>query len=142
MIWEGVVLEDYVFVGPGAVFTNDRYPRSRHAPEASARYRNKGAWLEPTMVKRGASIGAGARIMCGVTIGEYAMIGAGSLVTRNVPAYRLVAGSPARSLGWACACGQRLGEWLACRACGSRYHLEGQVLVPESSRCPTRHAVA
>ena len=141
-IWEGVVLEDYVFVGPGVVFTNDRYPRSRHAPEAGTRYQNKETWLEPTLVRRGASIGAGAQIMCGVTIGEYAMIGAGSLVTRDVPAYRLVAGSPARSIGWACACGQRLGEWLVCRACGRRFYLEGQVLMPEGNRGPARHAVA
>jgi acetyltransferase-like isoleucine patch superfamily enzyme len=74
MLWDGVTLEDYVFVGPGAVFTNDRYPRSRHLPEAAERYNRREQWTIPTVVRRGASIGAGAVILCGVTIGSFATV--------------------------------------------------------------------
>ena len=85
-IWDGVTLEDNVFVGANVTFTNDRYPKSKNA-----------AWkLEKTLVKRGASIGAGSTILCGVTIGENAMIGAGSVVMKNVPAGELWVGNPAR----------------------------------------------
>jgi UDP-2-acetamido-3-amino-2,3-dideoxy-glucuronate N-acetyltransferase len=128
MVWDGVTIEDYAFIGPGVVFTNDRYPRSRHLPEARERYAVCEQWREPTWVKRGASIGAQATILCGLTIGENAMVAAGSLVTRSVASHRLVAGSPARPVGWVCLCGQRLGEWLACGACARRYRLEKQVL--------------
>ena len=85
-LWDGIIIEDNVFIGPNVTFTNDRYPRSK----------NEKWQLERTIVRRGASIGAGAVVLCGVEIGEKAMIGAGSLVTRNVPAGELWMGNPAR----------------------------------------------
>jgi acetyltransferase-like isoleucine patch superfamily enzyme len=119
-IWEGITLEDGVFVGPYVVFTNDLYPRSSRLPQAKTRYSDRG-WLLPTRVRRGASLGAGAVILAGTTIGEYAMVGAGAVVTRDVPPYALVIGSPARARGWVCQCGQPLQfqEKLAtCGECG------------------------
>lgn len=94
-ICEGVTLEDEVFVGHGVVFTNDAYPRAT----AGGRLQTSADWrVIPTLVRRGASIGSGAVILCGVTIGEEAMVGAGAVVTRDVPAHVVVAGSPARVL--------------------------------------------
>lgn len=95
-ICEGVVIEDEVFVGHGVMFINDRAPRATNAdgsPQGEADWK-----VEPTYVRRGASIGSNATILCGVTIGEGALVGAGSVVTRDVPAYAVVAGSPARVL--------------------------------------------
>jgi acetyltransferase-like isoleucine patch superfamily enzyme len=117
MIWEGVTLEDGVFVGPHAFFTNDLYPRSSRIPQAGERYRDHG-WLSPTLVRKGASIGAGAVILAGVTIGEFAMVGAGAVVTRDVSAYALVFGSPARVQGWVCQCGQPLAFREGTAVCG------------------------
>jgi UDP-2-acetamido-3-amino-2,3-dideoxy-glucuronate N-acetyltransferase len=95
-VFYGVVLEDSVFVGPSAVFTNDRYPRAAGTD-----------WeVVPTLVKAGASIGANATIVCGVTIGEFGTVAAGSVVTKSVEPHELVAGSPAKRLGWVCACGR------------------------------------
>ncbi len=118
-VYTGVTLEDDVFCGPSCVFTNVLTPRaaiSRNAPE----------FYRPTLVKRGATIGANATVVCGVTIGEYAFIGAGSVVTRDVPPYALVYGNPARVRGWACECGVRLkpvkGE-ATCAECGRQYQL-------------------
>jgi acetyltransferase-like isoleucine patch superfamily enzyme len=108
MLWEGVTLEEGVFVGPHVFFTNDVYPRSPRLPQATRRYHSKVTWLRPTLIKQGASLGAGAVILAGVTVGEYAMVGAGAVVTRNVPAYALVKGHPARVNGWVCQCGQPL----------------------------------
>lgn len=117
-IYAGVQLADYVFVGPSVVFTNVMTPRSevdRHTEYL------------PTPVGRGASIGANATIVCGHRIGQYAMIGAGSVVTRDVPAFALVAGNPARLIGWVSRHGERLGfdaSGLAvCPATGERYRL-------------------
>jgi acetyltransferase-like isoleucine patch superfamily enzyme len=96
-IAEGVTIEDGVFIGPHACFTNDRYPRAVN-PDGSLM--TAADWkMMPTLVKEGASIGANATIVCGVTIGEQAMVGAGAVVTRNVPAYAIVAGVPARVIG-------------------------------------------
>jgi len=104
MIWEGVTLEDGVFVGPHVFFTNDRYPRSpRHGP-AQTRYETHD-WLIPTLVCEGASLGAGSVLLPGIIIGAYATIGAGAVVTRNVPSHALVIGNPARFHGWVCRCG-------------------------------------
>src|ERR687888_843369 len=114
-IYDGVSLEDDVFCGPSCVFTNVLNPRS-HVPRKHE-YR-------PTLVKRGGSIGANATIVCGVTLGEYAFIGAGAVVTSDVPAYALMVGVPARRVGWMCQCGERLqlaGGRASCAACGSRY---------------------
>jgi UDP-2-acetamido-3-amino-2,3-dideoxy-glucuronate N-acetyltransferase len=120
MVWEGVTLEDGVFIGPNVSFTNDLYPRSPRLRQAHARYSDR-RWLVRTLVKRGASLGAGAVILAGVVVGEYSMVGAGAVVTRDVHPYALVAGNPARVKGWVCQCGQPL-EWKAeivtCSSCG------------------------
>jgi acetyltransferase-like isoleucine patch superfamily enzyme len=101
-LYVGVVVEDEAFVGPNVVFTNDLRPRS------GALKRPPGKFL-PTRVARGATIGANATIICGVTIGAFAMVGAGAVVTRDVPSYALVVGVPARIVGHVCACGEKLG---------------------------------
>jgi UDP-2-acetamido-3-amino-2,3-dideoxy-glucuronate N-acetyltransferase len=111
-IWDRVTIGDDVFVGPNAVFTNDVNPR--------AAFKKEPVDFEPTIVDRLSTIGANATIRCGIVIGEGAFIGAGSVVLRDVPAYALVVGCPARAIGWMCECGQRLGEDLACR-CGRSY---------------------
>src|SRR5213078_1673222 len=114
-IYEGVTLEDDVFCGPSCVFTNVLNPRSHVSRKHEYR---------PTLVKRGSSIGANATIVCGVTLGEYAFIGAGAVVTSDVPAYALMVGVPARRVGWMCQCGERLlvtSSQTACPVCGSRY---------------------
>jgi UDP-2-acetamido-3-amino-2,3-dideoxy-glucuronate N-acetyltransferase len=112
MIWDKVTIEDEVFVGPNAVLTNDMNPRIA--------FRKSPDQFLPTLIKRGASIGANATIVCGVTVGEQAFIGAGTVVSRDVPAYALVVGNPARQIGWACACGLKLAESLEC-TCGRAY---------------------
>src|SRR3989475_988645 len=123
-IYEGVVLEDDVFCGPSCVFTNVLNPRSHVSRKHEYR---------PTYVKRGGSIGANATIVCGVTLGEYAFIGAGAVVTADVPAYALMVGVPARRVGWMCQCGERLqladGQG-ACPVCGARYAESNGVLRP------------
>ena len=104
-IWEGIVIEDDVFLGPYVVFTNDKYPRSPRMSRTSNRYRQKETWLESTVVKQGSSIGANSTIMPGITLGAYSMIAAGSIVTRDVEPHALMAGSPARRVGTVCFCG-------------------------------------
>jgi UDP-2-acetamido-3-amino-2,3-dideoxy-glucuronate N-acetyltransferase len=111
-VYKGVTLEDRVFCGPSMVFTNIFNPRA-HIPRMDE--------VRPTLVKTGASIGANATIVCGNTIGRYAFIGAGAVVTRDVPDYALVAGNPARQLGWMCACGGKITADLKCVACGEQY---------------------
>jgi acetyltransferase-like isoleucine patch superfamily enzyme len=112
-IWDGVTLEDNVFVGPNAAFTNDMNPR--------AEIKKTREQFLPTLVRRGASIGANATIICGVEIGTYAFIGAGSVVVNDIEPYSLVVGNPARPIGYMCECGERLGDALACR-CGRKFH--------------------
>lgn len=99
-VYDGVTLEDNVFCGPSCVFTNDKYPRSRL--ESS-----KETWLK-TLVKRGASLGANCTIVCGVTIGSFALIAAGSLINKDIPAYALIAGVPGKQIGWVSEYGERL----------------------------------
>ena len=129
-IWEGVTLEDGVFVGPAVVFTNDVHPRSPRLAEASGRYADR-AWLVPTTVRRGATLGAGAVILAGVDIGEFAFVAAAALVTRDVPPHALVVGSPARVVGWVCRCGQRLDfedAHASCAACGTRFRKDDEAV--------------
>ncbi len=117
-VWDRVTVGDYCFLGPSCVFTNDRIPRSHPA------YRTDPAnWLSTTL-KMGATVGANATIVCGVTLGEWSFVAAGAVVTREVPDHAMVAGNPARRIGWACRCGHRLPESLAC-SCGLRYRAEG-----------------
>jgi acetyltransferase-like isoleucine patch superfamily enzyme len=118
MIWDGVSIADDVFIGPGVIFTNDRTPRSPRMAAVAPRYAEPSGWQAMTTVARGASLGAGAVIVAGVMIGEFALIGAGAVVTRSVPPHRIVAGNPARPIGWACVCGSRLDERRRCLACG------------------------
>jgi len=130
MIWDGVTIEDDAFIGPGVVFTNDRYPRSRHLPQTKARYSRCENWLERTRVCQGATVGAGCVVICGVTIGRFAMAAAGSVVTRDVPDHRLVAGNPARGVGWVCTCGQRLDQAPICPGCGQGFDADGDTIKP------------
>jgi acetyltransferase-like isoleucine patch superfamily enzyme len=113
LIWDKVTIEDEVFLGPNMVFTNDMNPR--------VAYKKGPEGFVPTLVKRGASIGANATIVCGVTIGEGAFVGAGSVVTRDVEAYAVVVGNPAKQRGWMCACGEALPQALTCGKCGLAY---------------------
>ena len=114
-LYEGVTLEDDVFCGPSCVFTNDLTPRAKY-PKGRAGYL-------PTLVKKGASIGANATIVCGHTIGEWALIGAGAVVSGDVPAHALMLGIPARQAGWVCECGAVLPMSLRCGRCGRSYRL-------------------
>ena len=117
-IYEGVEIEDELFLGPSCVFTNVINPRAFIARKSE---------YKVTRVRRGATIGANATIVCGSEIGEYAFVGAGAVVTRSVAAFGLVVGNPARRMGWMCLCGVRLGEGSAptCEACRARYFIEG-----------------
>jgi UDP-2-acetamido-3-amino-2,3-dideoxy-glucuronate N-acetyltransferase len=125
-IYEGVELEDYVFCGPSMVFTNVMDPRCKYPQKGAEHYL-------PTLVKEGASIGANATIVCGNTIGRHAFIGAGAVITADVPDYALMVGVPARRVGWACECGEILPKFedsVSCPRCGLKYRCEDGVLSP------------
>ena len=126
-LYEGVELEDFVFCGPSCVFTNDLTPRAKY-PKGHAGYKK-------TIIKQGASIGANATIVCGHTVGEWALIGAGAVVASNVPAHALMLGVPAKQKGWACECGQILKEIgkneYVCKDCGRAYILKDNNLIEE-----------
>ncbi len=121
-VYPGVTLEDYVFCGPSMVFTNVYNPRSA-IPRMDQ--------LRRTLVKTGATMGANCTIVCGHNIGRYAFVGAGAVVTKDVPDYALVVGNPARRIGWMCQCGVRLNDSLICPDCGARYEKDGDVLRPQ-----------
>jgi len=124
-VWDKVVLEDYVFVGPSVVFTNDPNPRSKYPKSKFPEY---GRWL-PTLIKEGASVGANATILCGTQIGKWSLIGAGAVVTKDVPDYALVLGVPARIAGWICECGNKIffeKERATCSICAKKYKKEGE----------------
>jgi UDP-2-acetamido-3-amino-2,3-dideoxy-glucuronate N-acetyltransferase len=128
-VYTGVILEDDVFCGPSMVFTNVFNPRSH--VERKNEYRT-------TLVKQGATIGANATVVCGTTLGRYSFVGAGSVVTRDVPDYAMVYGNPARLRGWSCACGVKLEiaaapaktETVRCAACNQDYRYESGALRP------------
>jgi len=111
-IYKGVTLEDGVFCGPSMVFTNIYNPRAEI---------RKMDQVRPTLVKKGATIGANSTIICGLTLGRYCFIGAGTVVNKNVLDHTLIVGNPARQIGWACECGERLSDNLECLACGKTY---------------------
>jgi UDP-2-acetamido-3-amino-2,3-dideoxy-glucuronate N-acetyltransferase len=124
-LYTGVVLEDDVFCGPSMVFTNILTPRSEIV--------RRDQYVQ-TVVRRGATLGANCTVVCGHEIGRYALVGAGAVVSRNVPAYALLVGVPARRVGWACRCGVKLaaagaGRW-RCAACGNEYQERGEGLEP------------
>ncbi len=127
-LYAGVELEDDVFLGPSCVLTNVMHPR--------AHVERKSEFL-PTKIRRGATVGANATIVCGSEIGAYAFIGAGSVVTRDVAPHALVFGTPARRRGWACRCGEKLpeGESPTCARCGDRYRIDDErcMLVPNDA---------
>ena len=121
-VWNGVVIEDDVFVGPNVTFTNDLTPRSKQHPDD---------WVK-THVRRGASIGANATLLAGITIEEYSMIGIGSVITKDIPAYTLWYGNPAKLRGYVCRCGNRLNENWVCVQCGTTYKRSASGVVTRS----------
>ena len=124
-VYKGVTLEDGVFCGPSMVFTNVYNPRAEIRKMSEAR---------PTLVKKGATIGANATIICGITIGEYSFVGAGAVVTKNVAEHALVMGNPAKPVGWACKCGERLTLELECLGCGKKFQKVDDRLVELSEK--------
>jgi UDP-2-acetamido-3-amino-2,3-dideoxy-glucuronate N-acetyltransferase len=120
LLFDKVTIENDVFLGPAVVFTNDLRPRA-----AIKRSRDE---LLPTLVRAGATLGAGVVVVCGLTIGTYAFIGAGAVLTKDVPAYGIIVGNPGRLIGWACECGTTLRDDLAC-VCGRSYKQESAGLV-------------
>jgi len=123
-VYKGVTLEDGVFCGPSMVFTNIFNPRAEIGKMDQVR---------PTLVKKGATLGANCTIVCGHTIGQYAFIGAGAVVTKDVPDHALVAGNPAERIGWMCECGEKLTKKLTCKACKISYTKDGKGLIKEKT---------
>ena len=118
-VWDLVTLEDFVFVGPSAVFTNDKCPRAKYPKKEYPRY---GKWL-PTLIGEGATIGANATILCDISIGKWAFIGAGAVVTEDVPDYAIMVGVPAKIIGFMCECGNKLefkNKKAVCKICGRK----------------------
>jgi len=134
LVYHGVVVADGVFIGPGAILTNDRFPR---AITGDGELASADDWqVSPIHLGHGSSIGAGAIVVAGCDVGEFALVGAGAVVTRTVPAYALVVGNPARRIGWVCACGQRLADALGhdAPAARDRYAMDRELVCPACSR--------
>lgn len=119
-VYEGVELEDYVFCGPSCVFTNDLTPRAKY-PKGQEGYRK-------TLIKQGATLGANCTVVCGHSVGSYAMVAAGAVVACDVKPHALMAGVPARQIGWACECGCKLAQNLFCPECGRKYRMDDNCL--------------
>jgi UDP-2-acetamido-3-amino-2,3-dideoxy-glucuronate N-acetyltransferase len=113
-IYKGITLEDGVFCGPSMVFTNIHNPRAEISKMDQVR---------PTLVAKGATLGANCTIVCGHNIGSYAFIGAGAVITRDVPDHALMVGNPAKQIGWGCVCGERITEDFDCTTCGNQYQI-------------------
>ena len=138
-ICNAVTIEDGVMISAGVIFTNDRFPRATTSDLAELRSSAPDEHTLPTLVRCGATIGAGAIIGCDLEIGRFAMVGMGSVVTRSVPDFHLVVGSPARSIGCVCRCGEPLVKWadvqsdaalrVECGACGLPYEISGRIVV-------------
>jgi UDP-2-acetamido-3-amino-2,3-dideoxy-glucuronate N-acetyltransferase len=134
-VWQGVTVEDNVFLGPNCVFTNDPNPR--------AYIKKAGVNLQPTLIRANATIGANATILCGLTIGQYAFVGAGAVIIRPVPNFALMVGNPARQIGWMCSCAKRLtaavsggvGSSLTCTHCKTNFEhtCDGLVIVRQGT---------
>ncbi|MES2210129.1 MAG: acyltransferase [Chloroflexota bacterium] len=134
LVYHGVTVEDGVFIGPGAILTNDRYPRAITATGDLARAED---WtVSPIRLGHGSSIGAGAVVVAGIDVGRFATVGAGAVVTRDVPTHALVVGSPARRIGWVCACGARLQDAGGASAAARRaqYATNPQLHCPSCAR--------
>ncbi|MGM0540563.1 MAG: acyltransferase, partial [Thermodesulfobacteriota bacterium] len=125
-VFKGVTLEDGVFCGPSMVFTNIYNPRAEI---------RKMDQVRPTLVKKGATLGANCTIVCGVTIGRYGFVGAGAVVTKNVADHALMVGNPAKRIGWMCECGERLTEDLVCLECEKRYEMTEEGLRNKEAQC-------
>jgi UDP-2-acetamido-3-amino-2,3-dideoxy-glucuronate N-acetyltransferase len=139
LVYHGVTIDDDVFIGPGAILTNDRFPRATN-PDGDLATADD--WeVSPIHLERGCSIGAGAVVVAGCDVGPYALVGAGAVITRSVPAYALVAGNPARRIGWVCACGQRLADSTGhdAPAVRERYAIDRELVCPT---CGRRYAFA
>ena len=151
LVYHGVTVGDGVFIGPGAILTNDRHPRALTSAGDLARAAD---WaVSPILLGHGSSIGAGAIVVAGCEVGTFAMVGAGAVVTHDVPAHAMVAGSPARVIGWVCACGHRLQDStghpapatreryaidpeLSCSVCGRHYRFAGDGGTLQEQRGP------
>jgi UDP-2-acetamido-3-amino-2,3-dideoxy-glucuronate N-acetyltransferase len=118
-VYKGVTLEDGVFCGPSMVFTNVSNPRAEISKMDQVR---------PTLVKKGVTLGANCTIVCGVTLGRYAFVGAGATIINDIPDHALMVGNPARQIGWVCECGEKLSDSLICPSCGKRFRKSKDVL--------------
>ena len=141
-LFHGLTVEAGVFIGPGAILTNDRNPR---AVLPSGDVATASDWtVSPIVLRSGSSIGAGAIVIAGLEVGRHALVGAGTVVTKDVVPFELVAGNPARRIGWVCQCGQRLREsrdGLGCGACGRSYSASGDGVSIEETEHPAEEAV-
>lgn len=124
-VYEGVEIEDFVFCGPSMVFTNDLTPRSKY-PKGSVNFIK-------TKVRLGATIGANATVLCGITIGKFALIGAGAVVIKDIPNYSIQVGNPSRHVGWVCECGEKLGKNFKCNSCHREYVINDHELMEKKN---------